>query len=1016
MQPFLKTCQKQVFLKYKGRSMTSIERTAYPRLNSNRIVSQKNLYAAYTLTPQEEKHIKGGIRKNRYQLCYAIQLKVMQNLGYFVDIENIPQNISNHLRKSLGLHYKIQPTYESQKMLSRHRKLIRQYLGVTPWGLRGDESARRLAIKVAYQAAQTLNTPADIINAVIEELRTHHFELPAFSTLCRLVRHVRSNVNNALFQQIFLQLTKESRIPTFEELLKVPEGKLHSPYQDLKNSPKSPRINDFKELILHHRWLSTLGDMDPFLKDLSKPKCLQLAEEARSLDISNLMDLSESRRHTLIACLIDNTQKKIKDNMAEVFCKTVAVVHKRARAELTTLREKNADKAQELAYFARSILGTFKDIQDPQAFFQEVSETIESNGGVDELTQTCERVIACNSTHHHPLLWTYFRPRRSALFDVLESINLGSSTQNDHLMKAIQFLIANRHKRSEFIKPPSDLNLDFISDAWRELVYKENQKIVVLNRRFFEVCICTYLSYELTSGDIFIKGADAFSDYRASLLSQKECQDFLDKEPKTSTFSTNAEDFVRDLKDEFTRKTKEFDDLYPKLFDFIIDEKGVPSLKKTPTSKPTLATLSLVDQIQKNMPERHLLDILCSTHHTTGWAFEFGPLSGSEARFEQPIDRYILNTFCYGTGMGPNQTAKHVRTSITPHMLSWINQRHVSINILDKAKDRVVNYTKDFLITKAWGDGSRCAADGTLRDIYDDNLMAETHFRYVAKGGISYNHIADTYVALFSTFMRCGLWEAVAILDGLLKNDSIINPTTVHADTQGQSTVVFGLAYLLGIKLMPRIRNWKDLKFFRPDKNVTYQNVDALFSDTINWDLIKAHWLDLMQVVLSIKHGKISSSLLLRKLGTYSRKNRLYQAFQELGRVIRTLFLLEYLSDLNLRETISATTNKVEAYNALSEWVLFASRIIVASNEPDEMEKAIKYNLLICNCLILQNIIDLTETIHTLQKKGLQINKEDISRLSPYMRSNIKRFGDYVLDLETKPTDVERIKNMLLFS
>ena len=122
-----------------------------------------------------------------------------------------------------------------------------------------------------------------------------------------------------------------------------------------------------------------------------------------------------------------------------------------------------------------------------------------------------------------------------------------------------------------------------------------------------------------------------------------------------------------------------------------------------------------------------------------------------------------------------------------------------------------------------------------------------------------------------------------------------------------------------------------------------------------------------MQVVFSIKHGKISSALLLRKLGTYSRKNRLYLAFQELGRVIRTLFLLEYLSNLKLREIITATTNKVEAYNALSEWVFFGSRVIVASNDPDEMEKAIKYNLLTCNCIILQNIIDLTETIVSLQ-------------------------------------------------
>ncbi len=335
---------------------------------------------------------------------------------------------------------------------------------------------------------------------------------------------------------------------------------------------------------------------------------------------------------------------------------------------------------------------------------------------------------------------------------------------------------------------------------------------------------------------------------------------------------------------------------------------------------------------------------------------------------------------------------------------------------LDQAKDRVVNFTKDFSITKAWGDGSRCAADGTLRDIYEDNLMSEDHFRYLSKGGICYNHIADTYVALFSTFMRCGLWEAIAIIDGLLKNASLIKPMTVHADTQGQSTVVFGLSHLLGIKLMPRIRNWKDLKFFRPDKNITYKNVDSLFSDSIDWNLLETHWKDLIQVILSIKYGKISSVLLLKKLGTYSRKNRLYQAFQEIGRVIRTMFLVEYLSSRSLREIITDTTNKVEAYNALSNWAHFASPVLISSNNPDEMEKAIKYNLLTCNCVILQNIIDLTDTIHKLQNSNIKIEKEDIARLSPYMTKHIKRFGDYSFDLETKQKDVEKIKNLSLFS
>lgn len=66
-------------------------------------------------------------------------------------------------------------------------------------------------------------------------------------------------------------------------------------------------------------------------------------------------------------------------------------------------------------------------------------------------------------------------------------------------------------------------------------------------------------------------------------------------------------------------------------------------------------------------------------------------------------------------------------------------------------------------------------------------------------------------------------------------------------------------------------------------------------------------------------------------------------------------------------------------------------------------------------CWDTANIVDLTETIHKLQNAGVKITKEDITRLSPYLTSHLKRFGDYFLDLDAKPTDVERIKNLSLF-
>ncbi len=171
----------------------------------------------------------------------------------------------------------------------------------------------------------------------------------------------------------------------------------------------------------------------------------------------------------------------------------------------------------------------------------------------------------------------------------------------------------------------------------------------------------------------------------------------------------------------------------------------------------------------------------------------------------------------------------------------------------------------------------------------------------------------------------------------------------------------------------------------------------------------------MMQVVLSISAGKIASALLLRKLGSYSRKNKLYLAFQELGRVIRTQFLLEYISDVEMRETITEETNKVEAYNGLSEWVSFGSRYLVASNDEDEMEKAIKYNSVLTDSIILQNIVDETNILAQLKEEGHLIKIEDAKYLSPYLTGQIKRFGDYMADISIIPRDIAISRSFVLW-
>ncbi len=206
---------------------------------------------------------------------------------------------------------------------------------------------------------------------------------------------------------------------------------------------------------------------------------------------------------------------------------------------------------------------------------------------------------------------------------------------------------------------------------------------------------------------------------------------------------------------------------------------------------------------------------------------------------------------------------------------------------------------------------------------------------------------------------------------------------------QGARSLPLPVLYQCCLATPAHRRDAKDLVFFRPDKETKYQHVDALFTEVIDWKLIETHWRDLTQVTLSIRAGKISSVILLRKLGNESRKNRFYQAFRELGRVVRTVFLLQYLSDPEMRKRITEMTNKFESYNGFAGWLFFGGEGIIAENDPEEQEKIIKYNDLVANAVIFQNVVDISRVLGQLKAEGYAVRREDIAAMSPYLTQHI---------------------------
>jgi Tn3 transposase DDE domain len=284
----------------------------------------------------------------------------------------------------------------------------------------------------------------------------------------------------------------------------------------------------------------------------------------------------------------------------------------------------------------------------------------------------------------------------------------------------------------------------------------------------------------------------------------------------------------------------EVDRTRPANQELMINEKGEPSLKRLKAKAQPAGLLELEEALHAKIPERHLLDVVVRIERLTGFGRHLGPLSGHEPKADDARARQILAIFAYGTNLGPHQMARHLRGTLNADQIAHINRRHITAEKLDAALRDVKNCFNRYTLPHYWGDEKRAASDGTQYELAEENLLAEKHIRYGGFGGIAYHHVSDMYILLFSHFIGCGVHEAIYLLDGLIRNRSDIKPSVIHADTHGQNLPVFGLSFLLGIELMPRIRNWKDLRFYRPSKEVVYEHIDSLFHDNvIDWNLIE---------------------------------------------------------------------------------------------------------------------------------------------------------------------------------
>jgi hypothetical protein len=382
------------------------------------VVPARELAEAFTPTVAEVAWAREKTQSDQHLLALVVWLKSYQRLGHFPKLDEVPAAVVEHVRGLLDLSGEVTAEHDADRTAKWHRGLVRSFMGVKY----DSGKARAIAEEAIRRAVTTKDNPADLINVALEELVRARRELPGFSTLDRMVAAIRTETNTALYAMVAarIDLAAKARLT---RLLWLDPTSGRSEFDRLKTPAKAATLGKFKLRLAHLQALDELGATEQWLDGIPATKIAHFAGEARVTDVGDMRDNGDAKRLTLLASLIHECRTSARDEVATMFCKRMAVIHKKGKERLQELHEQHRAESERLLDVFGDVLAGAREATapaedgtvspEPAAAVAEragrlLLKTLADAGGVEQLSAAHEVVSAHHGNNYLPLLEKFY--------------------------------------------------------------------------------------------------------------------------------------------------------------------------------------------------------------------------------------------------------------------------------------------------------------------------------------------------------------------------------------------------------------------------------------------------------------------------------------------------------------------------------------------------------------------------------------------------------------------------------
>ena len=953
-----------------------------PRLNILSFSEKKEFDSPRELTGDERKlyfrknnavnNLLTPITNPSNKITFALMLYHFKISKKFFHVDMFNLRDIKYISHILGLDYISEECVLENKTFNRYKAQILEHTGYTAF----NQEVKELINIKAYNLAKQYVRPKVILSDCIELLLEQMMEVPKYHALLLIISDALQQYKNSLLKVLDKHLSAETK-KWLDDLLLFDKGKSTSKLTSLKGfyqsvKPKEIKFNtqDFEKLQEMHDKLQPIIQSLP----INARGIEYFATIVIKSDIFRIKRREAKDRYLHLIAFIMYQYAKLHDTLVEILLKSVGSFNSSSKREYRErCYELRSQHEQNVKEYIESISKQNRGIKIMHSIhkkkmsvshkYRRIRNVLDCLlGTIKEVDEhLMEDKPQHSNSEYFKILEKKSRSLQSKLTPILKVLRFedNKSSVAKNIKEAIQHF--QERKGNLVNKPP----IGFLSAEEKSEVLAKGKTRVSL----YKALLFRKITDNVKSGSLNLQSSYKFKALDDYMIPKEE----WDKNKKILLKQAGLEQF-NDCKEVLSTLEDVLNKEYIRTNDNIINKSNehirVSAVNDYVLNTPAVEIVeSGLSDYLPDIRTVSMQEILSTVDKLSGFlkSFEYYKTSNNK---QATSDLLIAGIMSLGYGMGNNDIAaisKNMSSSALENTVNWC----FTTDNIKNAIDEILRTTEATGVPNLYvnkNEKLHTSSDGQKWKVANDSLNAHYSFKYYGKDqGVTVGSFIDKrHLLFYSTVMSSSIREAAYVIDGLMEN-SVVKSDIHSTDTDGYSEVIFGATHFLSIFSAPRIKGIKHqvLSMFPKGYKVRYKKKGYLILPThvINVEIIKEFYDEILRFMATIKLKRSTASQLLSRLNSYSTQHKLYQALKEFGKIIKSIFILKYLDDVKLRQSIEKQLNLVENNNKFSKAIAqendqsFIQQTQEEQIMAESCRRLMKTAVICWNCLYLYKIM-----------------------------------------------------------